>query len=99
MSIYQCPLQVNIERLQEVANDLRSKAINVAEARGYIYCYVAHRNVGGLPVFTCILLSPNIEPQLLVDLVQQGKTTKEDDLITFKKYLSYTLKEDEYIVF
>ncbi len=97
---YECPLQTEIEKLQEIANNLRDKAIQEYESKGWQACHNSHYTQNGILAYTCILINTNVVPPNTVKkLIEQGKTIEPDELVDFKKYLSYELYDDHYIIF
>jgi hypothetical protein len=105
MAHYQCPLQVEIERLQQIADNLKQKAIDEYKNKGWIVAYHGHHLTNGWLQFTCILLNNQLVHRnpstvcIVKELIEQGNKTKDYDLVTFKKYISYKLEDDDYIIF
>lgn len=100
MAHYQCPLQLEVERLQQIANSLKEKAIQEYLNKGWQECYSNHCVINGDLTHTCILLDTNtIINSLANQLIKEGHETKSHDLIDFKKYLKYQLGDDLYIIF
>lgn len=100
MAVYQCPLQLEVERLQQIANNLKEKAIKEYLDKGWQECYSSHCVINGTLMHTCILINTNvIIASLANQLIKEGLKTKDHDLVNFKKYLSYQLENDVYIIF
>ena len=101
MAVYECPMEGIISNLLTITFKLREEAIKRLVDDGWVVCLRRHVSINGLHDI-CILLNANkINKSIVEELVEKGQPTytKNDDLIDYRKYVSYQVgNDDDFII-